>query len=66
MSKNFGVVDLQHLTFPTTMQIDWIRVYQPKDAINIGCDPSDFPTEAYINQFVSLTLLQYLRFKRSI
>lgn len=52
MSKNFGVVDLQHLTFPTTMQIDWIRVYQPKNAINIGCDPSDFPTEAYINQYI--------------
>ena len=50
MSENFGVVDLEHLTFPTTMRVDWIRVYQPKDAINIGCDPKDFPTEAYINQ----------------
>jgi len=51
MSTNFGEVDLEHLTFPTTMHIDWIRVYQPKDAINIGCDPEDFPTEAYINEY---------------
>lgn len=51
MSTNFGTVDLEHLTFPTTMHIDWIRVYQPKGAINIGCDPEAFPTAAYINQY---------------
>ncbi|OBZ79710.1 Beta-glucan synthesis-associated protein KRE6 [Grifola frondosa] len=28
MSTNFGTVDLEHLTFPTTMKVDWIRVYQ--------------------------------------
>ena len=50
MSENFGKVDLAHLVFPTTMRVDWIRVYQPKDAINIGCDPAAFPTAAYINQ----------------
>ncbi|KAJ3803416.1 beta-glucan synthesis-associated [Lentinula aff. detonsa] len=48
MSTNFGNVDLEHLTFPTSMAIDWVRVYQPKDAINIGCDPKDFPTAAYV------------------
>jgi beta-glucanase (GH16 family) len=52
MSKNFGTVDLEHLTFPTTMRIDYVRVYQPSDSINIGCDPTDFPTGAYINQLV--------------
>ncbi|KAF8913016.1 glycoside hydrolase family 16 protein [Gymnopilus junonius] len=52
MSENFGVVDLEHLTFPTTMRVDWIRVYQPKDSVNIGCDPKDFPTQAYINQYI--------------
>ncbi|EPQ60516.1 beta-glucan synthesis-associated [Gloeophyllum trabeum ATCC 11539] len=52
MSTNFGDVDLDHLTFPTTMSIDYIRVYQPKNAINIGCDPEDFPTQAYINQYL--------------
>ncbi|KAF9455067.1 glycoside hydrolase family 16 protein [Macrolepiota fuliginosa MF-IS2] len=52
MSTNFGTVDIEHLTFPTTMKIDWIRVYQPSDQINIGCDPDDFPTQAYINQYI--------------
>ncbi|TFK56944.1 beta-glucan synthesis-associated protein [Heliocybe sulcata] len=52
MSSNFGFVDLEHLKFPTTMSIDYVRVYQQKDAINIGCDPKDFPTQAYINQYI--------------
>lgn len=52
MSKNFGDVDLEHLTFPTTMSVDWIRVYQPADAVNVGCDPKGFPTSAYINQYI--------------
>ena len=50
MSTNFGTVDLKHLPFPATMRIDYIRVYQRSDSKNIGCDPSDFPTAAYINQ----------------
>ena len=54
MSTNFGPVDLEHLTFPAHMRVDYIRVYQPTNAINIGCDPKDFPTEAYINQWVTL------------
>ena len=50
MSQNFGFVDLAHLTFPTTMKVDYIRVYQDPANINVGCDPSDFPTAAYIKQ----------------
>ena len=52
MSTNFGFVDLDHLTFPATMKVDYIRVYQDPDNINIGCDPDDFPTAAYINEYV--------------
>jgi hypothetical protein len=51
MSTNFGDVDLDHLTFPTVMRVDWIRVYQPQDATNIGCDPKDFPTTEYIDKY---------------
>jgi beta-glucanase (GH16 family) len=51
MSPNFGKIDFDHLTFPTTMRVDYIRVYQPSNQINIGCDPSGFPTAAYINQY---------------
>ncbi|OJT09591.1 Beta-glucan synthesis-associated protein SKN1 [Trametes pubescens] len=52
MSTNFGFVDLDHLAFPVTMKVDYIRVYQDPDAINIGCDPDDFPTAAYINEYL--------------
>jgi len=52
MSTNFGPVDLDHLPFPAHMRVDYIRVYQPKDEINIGCNPKDFPTEDYINQYI--------------
>ncbi|KAJ6598824.1 glycoside hydrolase family 16 protein [Mycena vulgaris] len=52
MSTNFGTVDLDHLTFPTHMRIDYIRVYQNPDSINIGCDPTDFPTSDYINTYI--------------
>ena len=42
------------------MRIDWIRVYQPTDAINIGCDPVNFPTEAYINEYVLFFVLFFV------
>ncbi|KAH9039938.1 beta-glucan synthesis-associated [Lactarius hengduanensis] len=51
ISPAFGKIDFEHLQFPTTMRVDYIRVYQHKDQINIGCDPPDFPTTAYINQY---------------
>jgi beta-glucan synthesis-associated protein KRE6 len=52
MSSNFGFVDVEHLTFPAIMRVDWVRVYQRADSINIGCDPPDFPTKAYIEEYV--------------
>ena len=51
MSAGFGPVDFDHLIFPSSMHIDYIRVYQPSDAINVGCNPKDFPTTAYINAY---------------
>ncbi|KAF5368856.1 hypothetical protein D9758_002859 [Tetrapyrgos nigripes] len=52
ISENFGFVDVEHLQFPASMSVDWIRVYQNEDSINIGCDPPDFPTAAYIEQYL--------------
>ncbi|KAF8641999.1 hypothetical protein AX16_009721 [Volvariella volvacea WC 439] len=52
MSENFGTVDLAHLIFPAIMRLDYIRVYQRRDAINVGCDPDEFPTQAYIDQYI--------------
>lgn len=34
------------------MSVDYIRVYQPKDAVNIGCDPKEYPTMEYIETYV--------------
>ncbi|KAK0234993.1 glycoside hydrolase family 16 protein [Armillaria nabsnona] len=51
ISYNFGVVDTDHLTFPAAMSVDYIRVYQDPDNFNIGCDPADFPTAAYIKTY---------------
>jgi hypothetical protein len=56
MSPNFGKIDFEHLKFPTTMRVDYIRVYQSADQINIGCDPPGFPTSSYINQSVILSI----------
>ena len=52
MSNNFADVDLGHLPFPSSMRVDYIRVYQRKDSINIGCNPKNFPTQDYINKYV--------------
>ncbi|KIJ64320.1 glycoside hydrolase family 16 protein [Hydnomerulius pinastri MD-312] len=50
-SLNFGGIDFEDLELPATMLIDYIRVYQPTDAKNIGCDPPDFPTATYIETY---------------
>jgi len=52
MSPAFGPIDFEHLTFPATMRVDWVRVYQPKNNVQIGCDPPGFPTSAYINEYI--------------
>ncbi|KAG8215428.1 glycoside hydrolase family 16 protein [Butyriboletus roseoflavus] len=50
-SMNFGGIDFANMQLPATMMIDYIRVYQPSNAKNIGCDPPEFPTAAYINAY---------------
>ncbi|KAF8889351.1 glycoside hydrolase family 16 protein [Infundibulicybe gibba] len=52
ISEGFGFVDYENLPFPSHMLVDYIRVYQPVGAINVGCDPKDFPTQAYINRYL--------------
>ena len=54
---NFARIDMDKIIFPATMSVDYIRVYQPKDSINIGCDPKDFPTARYIETLVTLPCL---------
>jgi len=52
LSMGFSQIDFSHLTFPATMRVDYIRVYQQPGQINIGCDPEGFPTAAYINTYL--------------
>ncbi|EFN59204.1 hypothetical protein CHLNCDRAFT_138137 [Chlorella variabilis] len=48
MSEAFGEIQYGQLPFPAAMKVDWVRVYQRPDAINVGCSPPDFPTAQYI------------------
>lgn len=52
ISYNFGAISNQIFDddWPYIMKVDWVRVYQPTDSINIGCDPPGMPTAAYINK----------------
>jgi hypothetical protein len=50
-SKNFvWNLDPSTITFPTAMLVDYVRVYQPADQVNVGCDPAGFPTMEYIEK----------------
>ncbi|KAJ7923654.1 glycoside hydrolase family 16 protein [Mycena leptocephala] len=52
LSENFGFIDFDHLTFPAVMRVDWVRVYQDPDNVQVGCNPADYPTADYINQYM--------------
>ena len=54
MSNNFGGIDWDNLNklWPFEMVIDWVRVYQDPEAINVGCDTPDYPTKDYIEKHI--------------
>ncbi|KAF8181436.1 beta-glucan synthesis-associated protein-domain-containing protein [Mycena galopus ATCC 62051] len=52
LSENFGFIDFEHLTFPAVMRVDYVRVYQDPDNVQVGCNPADYPTAEYINQYM--------------
>lgn len=47
-----GRVDFAHLVFPTTLRVDYVRVYQDPKNVKTSCDPPDAPTAAYIEACV--------------
>jgi len=47
-SKFQGDPDFGKLTFPNHMRVDYVRVWQRENAIDVGCDPSSHPTAKYI------------------
>ncbi|KAK5963092.1 beta-glucan synthesis-associated protein SKN1 PWA37_004794 [Arxiozyma heterogenica] len=48
ISNSWDYIDWPQIFFPVTMSIDYVRIYQPKNAISTTCDPEDFPTYDYI------------------
>ncbi|KAJ6495846.1 glycoside hydrolase family 16 protein [Mycena vulgaris] len=52
LSESFGFIDFEHLTFPAVMRVDWVRVYQDPDNVQVGCNPADYPTADYINEYM--------------
>ena len=48
ISNNWAYIDWNALHFPLTMRMDHVRIPQPEDAINVSCDPDDYPTSNYI------------------
>ncbi|SAM75074.1 probable KRE6-glucan synthase subunit [Ustilago bromivora] len=50
ISASFTTVDWRHLTWPATMLVDYVRVWQVEGEENVGCDPENAPTAAYIEK----------------
>ncbi|GMM30546.1 beta-glucan synthesis-associated protein [Martiniozyma asiatica (nom. inval.)] len=48
ISNNWAYIDWPSLDFPMTMEVDYVRIYQPNDSISTTCDPDDYPTYDYI------------------
>lgn len=49
ISNNWAYIDWPSIFFPVTMSLDYVRIYQPSDAISVTCDPEGYPTYDYIN-----------------
>ncbi|KAI3406240.2 SKN1 [Candida oxycetoniae] len=54
ISNSWAYIDWPSLVFPSRMRVDYVRVYQPEDAVNVGCDPKDYPTYDYIQQHLNI------------
>ncbi|KAI5969799.1 hypothetical protein CANMA_001173 [Candida margitis] len=54
ISNSWAYIDWPSLVFPSKMRVDYVRVYQPEDAVNVGCDPQDYPTYDYIQDHLNI------------
>jgi len=53
ISNNWAYIDWPSMNFPCEMRVDYVRVYQPQDAIDMTCDPVDYPTYNYIQNHLN-------------
>lgn len=49
LSNNWAYIDWPSIHFPSFMEVNFVRVYQPPNAISMTCDPAGHPTTNYIN-----------------
>ncbi|KAK6204759.1 glucan synthase subunit [Scheffersomyces amazonensis] len=54
ISNNWAYINWPSIQFPVTMNIDYVRVYQPANETNVGCDPDDYPTYDYIQSHLNI------------
>jgi beta-glucanase (GH16 family) len=50
ISNSWSYIDWNALIWPSTLHIDYVRVYQPPGSMSVTCDPSDYPTYDYIQE----------------
>ncbi|KAG8899650.1 hypothetical protein FRB99_006518 [Tulasnella sp. 403] len=53
ISESFQPVDVTTLHLPAELKFDYIRVYQKKGQVNVGCDPDSHPTAKYIQDHIN-------------
>lgn len=53
LSKAWSLVDLESIKFPIFMDVDYIRIYQPKGKHSLTCDPKKYPTTEYIQKHIN-------------
>ena len=52
MAPGFQAQDFEHLVFPVSMYVDYIRIYQRRGISNgVTCNPPSRPTSDYINRY---------------
>lgn len=49
ISNSWAYIDWPSIHFPNMLHVDYVRIYQPEDDINMTCDPDDYPTADYID-----------------
>lgn len=54
LSSGFQPVHFDEITFPATLLIDYVRVYQLSNQIKVSCDPPDYPTAKYIRDHADI------------
>lgn len=53
LSPTWMDIDFASLELPAVLEVDYVRIYQPKDSVEMTCDPVDYPTTDYINRHMN-------------